>query len=75
MNKIIFLAIFGAALACAVAKAQEPSSTIPDTASTVTVGKKTGEPTCGPPPEAYKACEGKSTGSRGGVCRPPWRYS
>lgn len=59
MNKIIFLAIFGSVLACAVAKAQESSSTIPDAASTVTEGKKTGEPTYGPPPEAYKACEGK----------------
>ena len=70
MNKIIFLAIFGSVLACAVAKAQESSSTIPDAASTVTEGKKTGEPTYGPPPEAYKACEGKIAGSRGELGGP-----
>lgn len=61
MNTLISRAVLGATLFCSLALAQDPPPS-PDTPAPA--GQPGGKPPCGPPPEAYQACAGKSAGSR-----------
>jgi hypothetical protein len=68
MYALIFHALLGAMLISSAswAFAQEPA-----TADKPHVGGfHPGGPPCGPPPEAFKACEGKSAGSRSEFTNP-----
>lgn len=74
MNRLMARAVLGAILVSplAVALAQEPPpAAAPGADKPQTEGRRhPGGPPCGPPPEAYQACEGKSAGSRAEFTSP-----
>ena len=65
-------AILGATLACCIfcVNAEEQSATVPSPGKPAAAGQHAGEPPLGPPPEAFKACEGKSAGNRSEFASP-----
>ena len=65
-------AILGATLACSIfcVNAEEQSASVPSPGKPAAAGQHAGEPSFGPPPEAFKACEGKSSGSRSEFASP-----
>ncbi len=72
MNTLIIRAFLGAALIFFIPlpEAQEQPTSMPSPSKSAAVAQQAGEPPCGPPPEAYKACEGKSVGSRSEFASP-----
>ena len=72
MNTLITRAFFGAALIFFIPliEAQEQPTSMPNPSKPEAMGQHVGEPPCGPPPEAYKSCEGKSVGSRSEFADP-----
>jgi len=64
MNALIYRAVLGAILLGLLASANAQDPQAPGPAEPKAAGHPPGEPPCGPPPEAYRACEGKNAGSR-----------
>ncbi len=72
MNTVRMRAVLGVTLiSCMVlANAQDQPNALPSPVKPTATGQYVGEPPCGPPPEAYKACEGKTAGSRSEFVSP-----